>query len=368
MLLPFFVLPVAADMTVQFDLPKLMGIFLLGNLILARSLSRISVLFALIHGGIALSTIITGFSCPQIYFYVYWTSAAIVGAWFASMGEEQREEILTFVVIGGVLVAAHGYLQVAWRDPVLHYAPGINPHRPIAFLRQHTLFGAFEAPVCCLALALRRWKSAIFIAPLLAIAHSNFTLLAFGAGLFVVLLDWEKGGKIAAAFTAVGATVLGILCWLRPQTFYSHGRVDVWRETLSWWWNHARWVGMGGGSFRILYPPRLTPDYQLIPHTGIQGEQLYSHGAFWWAHNDYIQALFEFGLSGGALMLAVILGVFWALWNGFQFKGKRRSVLGCQAMLAAFMANALGNFPWQIAPHCLLAVISLATVLHEDNL
>lgn len=364
-LLPFLVLPVAADMPTQFDLPKLMGIFLLGNLFFAASLARVHPIFSVIHGWIAFSTVATGFGPPQLYFYAYWLAGVTVAGWFALQEDKAKERVLGIIAAGSVLVAIHCYVQVLWRDPILQYAPGINPHLPIAFLRQHTLLGAYLAPMCALNAALRRWKSAIFLFPICLLAHSNFTLLALGGGLVVVALNYRKAAALVFRWALpLGAFGMLLLAELRPETFFSHGRVDVWRETISWWWGHARLLGRGGGSFRVLYPPHMSPMAELVAHTGIQGEQLYSHGAFLQAHNDYIQALFEFGLVGGVILLALLLLVGRSyLQYGFTVS-RPAWLLGCQAMLAGFMLNALGNFPWQLSPHFLLGLMSLAAVLH----
>lgn len=363
-LLPFLVLPVAADMPTQFDLPKLMGIFLLGNLVFAAALSRVHPVFSVIHGWISISTVITGFGPPQLYFFAYWTAGITFAAWFALQEGGAKERILRIIAGGSVLVAVHCYIQVLWRDPVLQYAPGINPHLPIAFLRQHTLLGAYLAPMCALNAALRRWKSALFLLPICLLAHSNFTLLALGGALSVVLLDFQEGKWWFARLAALAAIVLSGLYRIRPGTFFSHGRVDVWRETISWWWANARWIGRGGGSFRVLYPPRLTALGELVPHTGIQGEGLYSHGAFLQAHNDYVQALFEFGLVGGVVLLLLLATIAFYYSRDGALVGRHRWLLGCQAMLVGFALNAVGNFPWQLAPHFLLGLMSLAVVLH----
>lgn len=368
MLLPFFVLPVAADMSTQFDFPKLVACFLLGNIVLGAWLARAHPIFLLIHAGITVSTVVTGYGSPQLYFYAYWTAGAVFACWVADLDRGGLETILGFMVASGVVVAAHCYIQVFWHDPLLHYAPGINNHLPIAFLRQHTLLGAFLAPVACLALGMRRYKCFLFMLPILFLAHSYFTILALCAGCAVIALDRSWGLRFLLSL--IPASVLGVVgvYLLRPQTFYSHGRLDVWQQTISWWWHHARWVGSGGGSFRVLFPPALDRSGNLISGTGIQDPALYQHGAFWQAHNDYIQALFEFGLLGFVIvLLPTLLTAITAFWRGFQWKDKPGFVLGCQAMLAGFMANALGNFPWQLAPHYLFALTALAVTVKYSS-
>lgn len=82
--------------------------------------------------------------------------------------------------------------------------------------------------------------------------------------------------------------------------FSSNGRFAVWKDMLKWWYEHVdMWIGLGTGSFEWAAP--------LI--------QNQPKAIFIWMHNEYLQILFEQGITG--LLLSLCLIVF-CLFKSFK--------------------------------------------------
>lgn len=108
-----------------------------------------------------------------------------------------------------------------------------------------------------------------------------------------------------------------------------HARDATWRMFLD-----QPVLGFGAGSFRYYFPV-YQRDYQDLYEEKVwNGHELVTMRKLWqFAHNDYIQALAEYGLMGGALIAAMIL--YWVVRLG-----RRRRWLhpiGFGAALAAGM-------------------------------
>ena len=84
------------------------------------------------------------------------------------------------------------------------------------------------------------------------------------------------------------------------------------------------------------------------------------------SHNDYLQVIFEYGYLGVAIV-GTVLGAacvhLWKYWLRAHNKETPIEVRGAQAMLCGFLVNAIGNFPFQLAPHFFLATLCLAVIL-----
>jgi O-antigen ligase len=113
--------------------------------------------------------------------------------------------------------------------------------------------------------------------------------------------------------------------------FVSQGRLDMWWAYIKWWAVSANhYVGAGLGSFEWI------------------SNMIYSdsHG-YTFAHNDYLQVLFELGAIGFALFVVFIATEFYRLRNCGRY-----FITGCG--LCAFM---LTYSPLHVFPGMLVAIL-----------
>ena len=379
-LLPFLVYPWGHSMPMQFEAPKVMGAFLLGNFALALILAEyFSPVLAALHAAFSISVMITGFGAMQIYPYAHWVAAIALGAWYTTRLKNERKLIRYMIYASAGIVALHAYVQVVGLEPwvghqitahgpewshhfVMGYAPGVTAGIPIAFLRQRTLFGAFMAPVAaaCVADLGFLWASPLILIAILT--KSSFTWAALGAGIFIALRGQINRKLMRAIF--LGALVLLVIIYeANPKAarFSDDGRTRIWSETYHAWHDNGRhyqlW-GFGPGAFTAGFAS--TFESKALKD-GV--------GDFLQAHNDYLQVLFDFGLFGFSVMAAALIYLgfcYYRLWwVGGWFCS--RELIAAFAGLGAFLVNACGNFPFQLSPHYMLAAIFLCIVLRHPR-
>ncbi len=376
-LLPFLCNPFGATMEMQFETPKLLLAFLLGNLCFAFYLSqKIHKAFGVLHAAFALSVLLTGFGSMQLYPFAYWTAALFLALWAGEQREEAQLFLWKCVAVAGVLVSVHASLQMLGFSWPIHYAPGIEPTRPIAFLGQQTKLGAFLAPCAAVALALGWLLPSLFIAFVCLCTGSSFTVFALLVGLGTVIAQRRlPGWRWRPAFK--GFVVLGVLLILVGPSFKEsipalddHGRYAAWRDTFNAW-KERPVLGYGPGGFKQLFAgPDREKDYaeENFAHS-MQKSDTWRLGGGWFqaAHCDFLQVLFEMGLMGFLALLFALFSLFRA-YRRLNILGWEGSVLAAQGALAALLANALGNFPWTLSPHFMIGVLAAAIVLRAGRI
>lgn len=128
------------------------------------------------------------------------------------------------------------------------------------------------------------------------------------------------------------------LAWMQigsRQLFSDTGRFGPWKQFMEWWWQYAdHWTGTGIGSFEVLGG--------MIQILGGRKDQL-----FIWAHNDWIQILFESGIIGLAIALT---GYLYLLFLARRTPAKFCSLIGLGVcMMAQFPLHYLGSQVWAMA-------------------
>lgn len=82
------------------------------------------------------------------------------------------------------------------------------------------------------------------------------------------------------------------------QLWAPRGRIEYWKTILSWWWDSGKhWFGMGLGSGQVIFP--------------LEGIAANARKWVFWAHNDYVQAVFELGLVGAGALIVAIVSAAW---------------------------------------------------------
>lgn len=368
-LLPLFFMlpPFAQSFEAQITYSKFWLCVLAGGIAYSVYLFRhIHVLFALVNMCILLGTVsvFNGELNMNLWPYMYWLSAAFVASWYVSQPLETKEFAARCIVWAACASSVLAFFQMMDLDPIMQYGPNITQEdriRPIGMLGQTTKFGVFLAMALPIAIVYRDYVSIFCIAVALYATKSSFAYLAGAAGVLIVLRDII--GRKAIVYTVLGG--ISFVAFSRymdwfGQMFLDNGRYAVWESALRAWIKNQPVLGFGAGSFGHLY------------HKVFQPKEL-GYGAFIQAHNDYVQWLFDFGLIGAVVLAIAIIFVashylfFW-WFKFFRAEGEARLVLALQGTFAAILVNALGNFPFQLAPHYFIAVTSLAFLLkNPDN-
>lgn len=111
-------------------------------------------------------------------------------------------------------------------------------------------------------------------------------IAALSVIMWVLLKDWMSGAVVLTFCLIV--TGLGYI--IAPGFFNSWGRFDEWQRFMTWWWENARLAtGTGLGTFELMGP--------LI--------QQRETNVWFFMHNEYLQVLFETGIIGFGLGIAV---------------------------------------------------------------
>jgi O-antigen ligase len=160
--------------------------------------------------------------------------------------------------------------------------------------------GAFALTALLLSLVSRRRRHTALAVALLA-----------GLG-----LAWIGLGGVVGAFEARGL----------------RGRLELWLDMLPMVKRFPAF-GVGLNAFSTAYPW-----YQTVWRSEWIGE----------AHNEYLQALIDLGISGGLLVAALLLLVFRAALRGARRGGRELGLFGALAGLAL---HNLVDFNWQIPAH-----------------
>jgi hypothetical protein len=358
-LLPFFVNPFTTNFDMMLEPPKLVALFLLGNLFFSLYLAKaVHGSVGFVHGVIASLVVLTGFGSTQLFPFTHWIVSVFIALWFLQQSSQNQLYILRCLTLSGSVLAIYSFIQFFDLDPIFNYAPGIDRTNPIAFMGQTTKHGAWIATIAVVALAIRDWPSFFLCAASALATQSSFTVAALCAGIFVNL-RWgffrhkRSVLKVGAVLASIGA--IAYLCKPNAIAFMDHGRFTTWKQAIYLVVDNDRILtGFGPGSFQKIYPT-------------VQKHEL-QYGYFVQTHNDYIQAFFEGGLLG-LVAITVILGFilleyFNTWWNNAKIEVTHRAALAGFASLAI---NAIGNFPFQLAPHFMLGIIFCFIILRNRN-
>lgn len=167
--------------------------------------------------------------------------------------------------------------------------------------------------------------------------------------LFVVVSSgyWAKNGWLFGLRQLVVMTPLFVVgYYLNPAQFFTTtGRWHIWTETLSWWWSSGKlWFGLGTGALDTILRHKLSTD----PH----------YKTVIWAHNDYLQVLFDNGIVGLCFLLIALVKT---LEKSFSRPWLFSACMG-------YAATALFNFPMHVPLHAMVGLLLVWMVWCTEDL
>lgn len=269
-------------------------------------------------------------------------------------------QFLQALCVSVAALSAYSLFQFLGIDPLFRGEGRTNILSWAATRFDHRLMvGMFGNPADCasffavhlplfLVFKERRYLAFLAVA-LLAVACSqvSYAWLASGAGLAVY-----GGCRLAASWhptrllrwgLAAGLAVAAAGC-VQPafDRMQTDERWPIWRHVLA----HATLQGHGAGSFAVQYKHQWDAVAKELPDANPTVRWAY-------AHNEPLQALYEFGVAG----VALALGLFgWALRQAWR---KRRTVLGAAWLGcgAAYAVVSGMHVTWHMAPMALTGLV-----------
>jgi hypothetical protein len=289
----------------------------------------------------------------------------------AQAREDDVKRGLELLELVGIACAAYAMiLQLKHHDPFMTLIPGADYHRVQVFFGQHTLYGPFAVAVAAIALFRERYLRAAFLFSPIVPIDASFTYLS-AAVVITLFLLYRFGGKAVLGLSLMAVFSVGFATYhyakndfLKYELLDDNGRFALWHVTARIAYSHPL-LGHGGiGSFASQFPIFQSKD--LRAKYGID-DSAYSpeakklldeaeylrqrSGWFLSAHNEFLQAFYEFG-AVGVFFALLLVGTFVWWWVIMPSDSPEAWALG--AIFFSFMVNSLGNFPLHLIPQALL--------------
>ena len=320
-----------------------------------------------------------------------WIGAAALIGWSLALELRRLEHLLAGLLIPASLLALLGILQFhRIFQPLQFTGIEFDPRLAVTSLAGNPGdLGAFLVLPCLIAqwvVFRRRGRSRVLAALALilclyalALTQTLAALAALAVGstlLWALLLPRRQAALIfggGAALALVLALAVGPLReriaakagqaaagdWNSVLT----GRLDGWRAAL-WMFREHPWTGVGHGAYRPEYVPAMND----LLDRGVQMYPQHIQPVFANAHNEYLEAVAEWGIAG-------IAALAWGLWvlvaalrrGSFGARGEEGQALAW-AGVAAFAVLSLVYFPFRVALIAWPALLFLSWVFRRGDL
>ena len=298
-------------------------------------------------------------------FFIFMYTLMMICVSSIDFTKQQVKRILFFMTLAGFLTSLYIFVQVAGYDQFFSLAPE-SRNRDIhwlvqahvgGFMGQATIVAPFLAMLLPLTLLIRKYTFTVIIAIALGLTMSK---IAIGAGVIGLTTYFFLSRR---RFYKIFGTILIVLC-VGVGIFYltqhkdkdlkevfhaeSNGRVDVWKGILEdiktpYEGSIRAVTGFGPGSFIYSYSVR-------------------KDSRFWQAHNELLEAWYNFGLIGVGLILMAIYAMVRIIISNYN-----EVILGISISLLVICVCSMGTFPFQIAPTIFYSCI-LVGLIHNQVL
>ncbi len=206
----------------------------------------------------------------------------------------------------------------------------------------------------------------VFAAILFSRSRMGILSAAAGAGLLALVWLLSTPQRLQAALLLAGllGVALALGSWIGLGPVYGRfahlgadtvPRLGVWRDSVALLGAHP-WLGIGFGSFGELYPQVQTT----LPGKTVEH-----------AHNDYLQAVVEFGIPAAVILFTALAAVTLRgfIFGVFRPAGSRERFqsLGCAAGVLALLVHSAADFNLQL-PANAMVFATLLGILHSITL
>lgn len=183
-----------------------------------------------------------------------------------------------------------------------------------------------------------------FISVTIAILSDASTAYAVTAVVFLSEFrnHWKKVIS-AISFSAVFAALT------KPHLLSDSERFLNWKIYLPYWWENSKWFGFGPGSFGPIGPYL----------QALNGEKT---NVLLWAHNEYLQVFFEFGIVGFVLFSGAFIHLFVNCRRLGSDYGR-----SLQSLLAGSLMCAATNYPFRLALFMTVIVLTISEILYGSK-
>jgi O-antigen ligase len=315
-----------------------------------------------------------------------WIGAASLVGWSLALEPRRLERLLLGLLVPATLLAVLGILQFhGIYRPFGFEGPDYDPRLAMTSLAGNPGdLGAYLVLPCLIAqwaVFRRRGRSRILAAAALAVCLYAMaltqTLAALAAlGLGSVLL-WGRllprrrsvllfgGGAVLALVLVLAVAPLRVRIankagqalagdWNSVLT----GRLDGWRAAL-WMFREHPWTGIGHGAYR----PEYVPAIEDLMDRGVRTYPEHVLPVFANAHNEYLEAVAEWGILG----IPVLAWGLWVLVASLRRARRAEDQALAWAGMAALAVLSLAYFPFRIALLAFPALLFLSWVLRSGE-
>lgn len=305
---------------------------------------------------------------------------------FAILNNLYRQEtvqiMVAVMVLLGMLIAGYAIYQfVTGSDRVWNYIKPYPNRGSGTFICPNSLAGFLEMLLPLgLAFALvsrlpHTWRVILGYASLVilagigvSISRMGWVATAVSLLVFILILLLRRRWRLPAIILLTAVMFLGAYTYQRNFYFQrrvaalvesnvqTNARMGLWKSAWAMWLDHF-WWGVGPAHFDVRYPQYRGQEEQQRPDR---------------AHNDVVNTLADWGVVGGALVIAAWVLLFagvartWKYVRGFpdefeDFTSSRFAfVLGASTGLLAILVHSFADFNMHIPSNAILAVALMA--------
>lgn len=209
----------------------------------------------------------------------------------------------------------------------------------LALSRGGILFGGVMA-ICFFCAAICRWMYSSNVKKAAPLAVITVSLLVGGSYTTFRYVDVDA---IQERFGDVGATL---------EMADKDSRMITTKITWEMF-QEKPWFGWGAGSWRYVFPMYQSAYPEIYYQRYDQNRGWIGRKVYYYAHNDIVQFLCEYGLVG--CLFVVMIFAFWVGLQWFKTSGSGLSALMLQIGLAMAFCHATVDFIWQ-SPSCWIAL------------
>ncbi|MBI3585457.1 MAG: O-antigen ligase family protein [Nitrospinae bacterium] len=296
----------------------------------------------------------------------------------------QIKILLISALLSGIITSIYCFVQYFGFDPITHTVnpvqPNVGSYRTTGFLDNLDIVSGYLIifPTVVLSMFLASAKLALrilffsaflLITSITIIIHSIATIFGLFAA-FLVFMVFVKPHlpskvKIGLAVILISFIGAGFFSGKVESIFNSASShykrfQDLSSDRLLMWRTAGEMIkdkpvsGIGMGMYKVKFFEYRDKVFDKIPYFGVyeKAEQ---------AHNEYLQIWAEMGTIGIVAVIWLIIGYLtYTFKSKIQNPKSKIKIIGLTSGVIAILIDAIGSFPFHIAPSAVLTVVLIA--------